>query len=88
MDEVPTGSLKIREFVDWKAAPDDEKGKVMVTTISYEHKENDTYLTIKQGNNKVFLTKEQVLNMLVKNGKKMVDRWKVNNGILRESKHG
>lgn len=57
----------------------------VVTKFSYERVGSDIYFTIEQGQNKVLLTKTEVLRLLVEKGPAMVKRWKITDGILEKA---
>lgn len=68
---------------NYREPPDDVRG--IVTKFSYEQVDSDTYFTIEQGKNKVFLSKSEVLIMLAGRGPALVKRWKITDGTLEKA---
>ena len=73
-----------------KYAEPDDTGRFsqgIVTKFSYKRVGNDTFFSIEQGKNVVLLTKNEISKMFIEKGKQLIERWKINNGLLKKA-HG
>ncbi|MCK5023427.1 MAG: hypothetical protein KAS04_04605 [Candidatus Aenigmarchaeota archaeon] len=80
--ELKKARIKMGELKEVLAFSDAKQGGI--TKYSYAEINGKRFLSIKQDNDEILLTKHHVL-FLVKNGQEMVNRWKVTDSLITEA---